>query len=78
VSVVEVIGRTDAHIMNPSLFSETAKLFHVTVESLKLGEKSDVETETVENTHRIRRIRRRHEPVSRISYGAHMARSNIS
>ena len=61
MGVVQVIGRTDAHVVDALVLGPAPELFQVAIEALVLGEEADVEREAIEDADGVVRIGRRDE-----------------
>ncbi|SRR5581483_2696280 len=76
--IVEVVRRTDRHVVDAARLRPAAQLFQVAVEPLDLAKESDVERVAVENADGIIRIGGRNDHVLRVADRYQMPRSNES
>ena len=51
MGIVQVVGGTDADVVNPSLIRAPPKLFQMSIEALDLRKKPDVKTVRIQNPH---------------------------
>jgi len=72
VGVVKIVGRADAHVVNPLLLGSAAELVEVAIEALDLGEEPDVKCILVEQARRIVRVCGRDEPMAGVANGPQM------
>jgi len=71
VGIMQIIGRTDADILNTLHFP--AKFFRISVEPLELGEKRSFRKITIYNSNGIIRIHGRHKNIAGFGYGLHVS-----
>jgi hypothetical protein len=76
VGVVQVIGRADGDIIDPT--TPPGQFVHMTVEAFKFRKEIRVWKVTVDNSHAVVGIERRHEIIVRGLDGFHVSRRNIT
>ena len=78
VGIVEVIGRTDADVMNPFLFGQAAELLQVAVKAFNFGEEPDLEGILIQDADRILGIHSGEEMVAGIADSPEVTRSDVT
>src|SRR5205823_4408867 len=78
VSVVKIVRRADADVVDAIGRAAATQLLEMTVEAFEFGEESDIEAEPVEHADRVVWINRGDKAVTRIPDGLKMPRRDVT